>query len=229
MNRGTHLVIFVGPPGSGKGSLSQLCTRKLGWTQLSTGSLCRKHIAEKTEIGKEIDFSIRYGKLIADELIVSMVKEWLENNIEQQRTVILDGFPRTITQAEYLQVVILEKLPQCRLSIIKLAVSDKVITERLLGRYTCANNNCQAIYSIHAHSAMVPKKPNVCDVCEYKLIRREDDDEAVVCDRLSSYHKYEHGLIEFYKRIGKKIKEINVEKPINRVFEDFTSLIVENE
>src|SRR5438105_2140053 len=95
-----NIFIFLGPPGSGKGSVSRLCIKDLGWVQLSTGNLCRKHIAKQTEIGKEIDFAIKSGKLVSDDLITNMVLEWFQKDFDDSHTVILDGYPRTIMQAQ---------------------------------------------------------------------------------------------------------------------------------
>lgn len=228
MSTNSKLVIFMGPPGSGKGSLSQLCVQKFGWIQLSTGFLCRKHISEQTEIGKQIDFSIKSGKLISDELIVAMVEQWLDEYAGQQAGVILDGFPRTVAQAKSLQRIIDTKLPYSRLRIVKLLAADDIIINRLLARYVCASKDCQAVYSIHAASSLASKKPNICDICSNSLIRRSDDDESIIRERLNTYHGVERYLIDFYKNYGKKIHKINVNKPLDKVFEEFKNIIAEN-
>ena len=106
MTSNQQLVIFIGPPGAGKGSISQLCVQAFGWKQLSTGYLCRKHINEQTEIGKEIDFSIKSGKLVSDRLIVTLVEQWLADPSQHESPIILDGFPRNIAQAEALHEII---------------------------------------------------------------------------------------------------------------------------
>ena len=106
MNNQKNLIVFMGPPGAGKGSLSQLCVDEFGWVQLSTGFLCRKHIAAQTTIGRQIDFFIKSGKLVDDSLIVDMVEEWLAEQIDQQRGVILDGFPRSVVQAQALDEIL---------------------------------------------------------------------------------------------------------------------------
>ena len=122
-----QLVIFLGPPGSGKGSLSQLCVENFGWKQLSTGYLCRKHIKEQTEIGKQIDFLIKSGKLISDKLIIDMVEQWLQESMRQSSFIILDGFPRNIAQAEAFHEIIDKKLSFFKIEIFKLFVSDEIV------------------------------------------------------------------------------------------------------
>lgn len=225
MKVSNNLVIFIGPPGAGKGSLSQLCMHKLGWVQLSTGSLCRKHIAEKTEIGIKIDFFIKSGKLIDDKLIVSMVKDRLERYVEDDKDVILDGFPRTIDQAKSLQAMIREFVDRCAMNIVKLSASDDVIIQRLLNRYICENRNCQAVYSVNG--SLKPKRVNTCNICLSNLIRRSDDEIGTIRERLRTYYQYEKQLLNFYAHAGFAIDHINVEKPLENVFNDFKQLFVE--
>ena len=219
-----NVFIFIGPPGSGKGSLSQQCIKKLGWKQLSTGALCRKHINEQTEIGKKIDFAIKSGKLIADELIVSMVQDWLINNSHFFNALILDGFPRTVAQAETLHKFLFEKIDSYRLNIIRLFISDEVVMRRLAGRLVCKNNDCQAVYSVLCGS-LGPIEAMTCDKCSDQLVRRNDDVLTAICDRLKTYHSHEKPLIEFYSKNGFVVNEVNVEKPLNQVFEEFQILI----
>lgn len=224
MNSHKNVFIFIGPPGSGKGSLSQQCIKKLGWNQLSTGALCRKHINEKTEIGKKIDFAIKSGKLVSDELVVAMVQEWLLDNAQSFNALILDGFPRTVAQAEALHKLLFEKVDSYRLNIIKLFISDETVIKRISGRLVCKNNDCQTVYSEFCN-ILGPSQPMTCDNCMDDLIRRNDDALAAVQDRLKTYHLHEKKLIEFYDKNGFVIKHVDVEKPLNQVFEEFQILI----
>ena len=217
--------IFIGPPGSGKGSLSQYCSNKLGWKQLSTGSLCRKNIDEQTEIGKQIDFAIKSGKLISDDLIVSMVEEWLTNNSSHFQTAILDGFPRTVQQAEALNDLLRHKVKNCDLKIVRLFISDGTIVHRLSGRLICSNNDCQAIYSVLPLSELTPERMMTCDTCQNTLVRRADDAMSAVVERLKIYHTHEQQLLDYYRDYGFGINEVNVEKPLKDVFDDFQNLL----
>ncbi|MDZ4153972.1 adenylate kinase family protein, partial [Methylicorpusculum sp.] len=119
------LFLFIGPPGSGKGTLADACVKSLNWKQLSTGNLCRQHIAEQTEIGKHIDFAIKSGKLVSDSLIVAMVHDWFSRYLAEHNTVILDGFPRTVPQAQELSALLEQSFSAAQLQIIQLAVSDE--------------------------------------------------------------------------------------------------------
>lgn len=225
MNLHKEIYIFIGPPGAGKGSLSQWCMQKLGWQQLSTGALCRKHIADQTTIGKQIDFAIKSGKLIADTLITDMVTEWLIDNVGHDKTpVILDGFPRTVVQAEALDHLIKTQLTDCTLKVVKLSLPDEIIVQRLAGRLICQNKDCQAVYSVIEGSDLAPKRPMICDVCSSSLVRRIDDDATAIRERLKVYHEHEQKLLDYYHNNGHKFYELDVDKPLEKVFEDFKAM-----
>jgi adenylate kinase len=224
LNSQKDIYIFIGPPGSGKGTLSQYCIKKLGWRQLSTGALCRKHINENTEIGKKIDFAIKSGKLISDELVVAMVEEWLLSNADRFNALILDGFPRTTAQAEALHNLLYAKLHNFRLKIVKFFISDDVVVKRLCSRLICKNNDCQTVYSDSCES-LEPSESMKCDSCNDVLIRRSDDTLSAVQDRLKIYHMHERYLLEFYQKNGFLINHVNVEKPLDDIFIDFQNLI----
>ena len=220
MNR-KDLYIFIGPPGSGKGSLSRLCVEQLGLAQLSTGFLCRKHIAEKTTIGKKIDLVINSGKLIPDAMIIDMVQEWLLEHADKIQGIIFDGFPRTRSQAEALQNLIEQQLPDFTVNVVQLTISPDTVVQRLLNRSICQNQDCQAVYSLLSGSRLAPKEPGICDFCASPLTKRDDDAAAVVQKRLQEYKEQEHELIEFYTAHGIPIMHINVEQPLGSVFEEF--------
>jgi adenylate kinase len=224
LNSQKNVFIFIGPPGAGKGSLSQQCIATLGWKQLSTGALCRKHINEKTEIGKKIDFAIKSGKLMSDELIVTMVQDWLAKNEQSFEALILDGFPRTVVQAEALHKLLFEKIDCYKLNIIRLFISDEEVVRRLSGRIVCSNNDCQAVYSRLCQS-LEPCQPMTCDWCGGQLVPRDDDSLTAVYDRLKTYHTHEKHLIDFYATHGFVINQVNVEKPLSKIFEEFRVLI----
>jgi adenylate kinase len=220
-----ELIIFFGPPGSGKGSLAQLCIQDLGWQQLSTGNLCRKHIAQNTEIGKEIDFTIKSGKLVPDSLIIQMVESWFNDHGNNQCPVILDGYPRTRIQAQALSGLLEQKLPFVTLRVINFLISDERVIERLNKRYICKNEICQAIYSIKGDGELAPKFNLTCNKCNVGLIRRKDDEPEAVRERLVGYYEHAHHLIMYYKEIAQPIIEISVDKPLKVVFDEFVYLL----
>lgn len=225
MSQGKTVYLFIGPPGSGKGSLSKLCVDNLDWAQLSTGNLCREHIARQTEIGRQIDFAIKSGKLVSDGLIVDMVQDWLEQSFAQKESVIFDGFPRTVPQADALEGLLNRSFNSSKLKVVRLLLDDDAIIDRLTNRYICQNDTCQAVYSLAKGSMLAPKKQMVCDLCESTLIRRSDDTEQSIRERLKTYHQHEHNLLDFYRNHDKKILELSVAKPLSQVFEDFKALV----
>jgi adenylate kinase len=222
-----NIFIFIGPPGSGKGSLSTICAQKLGWQQLSTGNLCRKHIANQTDIGKEIDFAIKSGKLVSDNLITDMVIEWFSQESGENCTVILDGYPRTIAQAEAFDQVLRDQFSFLKLHVVRFLLSDDTVVARLTQRYVCQNGDCQAIYSLANGSSQVPKRAMSCDYCSFPLGRRRDDEEYVIRDRLYIYHRHEQELVAFYQKMGQLIYNVSVERPLSIVFEDFKQLVID--
>ena len=126
-----NIVIFLGPPGSGKGSLSNLAIKNMGFNQISTGNLCRHHIANATDIGKQIDVIIKAGKLISDELITNMVFDWLGQQVDKFSPIILDGYPRTVNQAIALEAFVKEFINLVAKKLdIKISWKGKGINEK---------------------------------------------------------------------------------------------------
>lgn len=219
MNQAGHVFIFIGPPGAGKGSLANLCTKRFGWMQVSTGNLCRKHIAEETKIGKEIDLIIKSGKLISDDTITSMVSEWLHENAQKTSGVIFDGYPRTVAQAQAFEHILKMVYPDVREQIVLFLIPDDVVVDRLCRRFICQNKDCQAVYSIAP--GMKLDQVMICNECGAALGRRGDDEEGAVRKRLSVYHKHAQELIDFYRNNGTEIIELDAAKPLQEVFKFF--------
>lgn len=217
----------MGPPGSGKGSLSHLCIRHLGWQQISTGNLCRKHIIEKSPLGLQIDFAIKSGKLIQDEVISELVADWLHSNLNRSSSwIILDGFPRTVNQAETLDTLLQDqRFSGWNLQVVRMHASDNAVIKRLQGRIICANNDCQAVYSL-VEQQLAPKDGASCAHCLKPLVRRNDDESLdVIQDRLKQYHEHEKALVSYFEKTGKRLIELSVEKPLEEVFRGFMHII----
>ena len=220
-----NILVFIGPPGSGKGTISGYCTKNLGWEQLSTGDLCRKHIKEQTKIGKQIDFFIKSGKLVTDSIIIEMVNEWLKQQLASEKSIILDGYPRTIIQAEALDSLFKEKFADVDLHVLRFMVPDEVVIERLFERYICQNEKCQAVYSMIEGSGLKPKKDFICDICSSPLKRRSDDTKESIIERLKIYYEHENNLLNFYKDKVEEIVELDAKKPVEDVIIDLKQLI----
>lgn len=217
MNK-NNVLIFLGPPGSGKGSLSHIAVKELGFKQISTGNLCRKHIVNQTEIGREIDAVIKQGKLISDDLITGMVTDWFSNNSKNIR-IILDGYPRTVAQAEAFSTF--ADYSRLNISIVKLDVSDDKLIKRVESRIVCSNSDCQHVYSSNVNSRKSPKIVGVCDDCDYELIKRKDDNLESITKRLKIYRDHESGLLDHFMHKSYNIYDISADQPLTDVYDNF--------
>ena len=157
--------IFIGPPGSGKGSLAALCVDIYNWLPLSTGNLCRKHIFEQTALGKEFDLAIKSGELVPDSLITAMVEQWLFDTQDDPRSVILDGYPRSVGQARAFRDILNSEFPDVHLQVVLFSIPDSQLITRINGRLMCQNKECQAVYSSIKGSDQASKQSMVCEKC----------------------------------------------------------------
>lgn len=222
MTQEKMVVLFMGAPGSGKGTLSAQCERELGWCQLSTGNLLRKHLIEQSEIGKQIDFIIKSGKLVSDDLINSMVETWL---IEAKKSgcvgIILDGYPRTENQAHALTAFLQDKLADFQLKVVRLQIDNQVAADRMLSRLVCGNKACQAVYSA-MQGAVAGMQ---CNKCGSTVGRRGDDHTVTIRERLAAHIKHEQALLDFYKQHGVAVVECNAEQAVEHTFDEFKMLM----
>ncbi len=220
--------ILFGPPGAGKGTLAHKCVEELGYLQLSTGDLFRRHQAEGTTLGKQIDFAMNSGTLIDDHLVIAVVEQWLGEHVNVARGFLFDGFPRTVLQGKLFLEMFERVIPDMQLMVVQLVISDEEVTERIVSRRVCSNKDCQAIFSVRVGS-LGSFVEGVCDSCGAKLMQREDDKRAVVVSRLMTYHRHSQGLIDFFEKSGIPIKKLDVEKSFDKVFENFVQLMEEQQ
>lgn len=210
---------FLGKPGSGKGTLAENCVAKLNFKMLSTGNLIREHIAKDTEMGRKLKEYTNAGKLVPDELIIGLAKEWITKNAPGGRPLILDGFPRTSVQAEELLTFLSKEYPGHILKVVQLQISDDGVVERISRRVMCPNHECNAIYNL---GLMKDKLIEKCTKCGSQLVQRADDREDVVRNRLATYAQTNQQLVDTYRNKGITIQEINVETMVpEQVFEAF--------
>jgi adenylate kinase len=186
-------LIFLGPPGAGKGTISDLAVDKLGLPHISTGDLFRAAVKNGTPLGLKVKDIMASGGLVPDELTIALVKERLSQK-DAAKGWILDGFPRTIPQAEAL-----EKIAAVD-SVVNFDVADAIVVDRLSGRRMC--RACGKIYHV---KNMPPKKEGVCDVDGSELYTRDDDKAAAIQVRLDTYRKSTEPLIDWYGKKGKLI------------------------
>lgn len=225
MSKKIKAYIFFGPPGSGKGTLARLCQEKFGWVQLSTGDLFRKHMSEGTELGKQIDFAMKSGRLVDDETVIKVVEQWIEEQCCAVKAFIFDGFPRTLVQAELFLKLINERLTQLQVELVEFEISDEVVIDRLSNRRVCENKTCQAIYSVKEDSPRLPRVPGKCDKCQSDLIQRSDDKPETIQTRLKIYHQYAQALFDFYQDHGVKKIVVPAEASLDQVFKTFVTLV----
>ena len=181
-------IIFLGPPGAGKGTQAQKICQALNIPQISTGDILRRAMKEGTETGLKAKSFIDAGQLVPDGVIIDIVKERLAMD-DCKNGYILDGFPRTVPQAEALDTFATID------SVIELDVADQVLVDRLSGRRVCVK--CGATY----HTSMLNGK-TVCDVCGEELIQRNDDKPETVLNRLQVYYAQTAPLIGYYEKKG---------------------------
>lgn len=210
----SKIVIFLGPPGAGKGTQSQLLKERNGFIQISTGDLLREAVKNQTELGKLAKQYMDEGKLVPDDLIISLIKEKLQEYAD--KNIIFDGFPRTIPQAESLDNL-LSHLNKNVDAVILFKIEDEEIVKRLTGRRVCPS--CGAVYHMVYNP---PKIDEICDKCGARLIQRDDDKEEVIRKRLEVYHQQTKPLIEYYKS---KIVEIDATDNPNNIYNKIVSMI----
>ena len=187
-------IIMLGAPGTGKGTIGNELCKKYNLVHLATGDIFRDEIKRETELGKKANEYISKGNLVPDEITIAMV----EGKLDQLENVLLDGFPRTIPQAEALDKYLKEKNKKIT-AVINLKVPDEDIIKRTSSRVICSNKECGASFNT---IFMPPKVEGICDVCGSPLIKRKDDEPETIKERLNVYYKNTEPLIEYYTKAG---------------------------
>jgi len=190
-------LILLGAPGAGKGTVAKLLTKVDGSVQISTGDILRGAVTAGTDLGKEAKGYMDAGDLVPDELIMNIMGERLLED-DCKKGFLLDGFPRTIPQAEALDVL-LDKLGIKLDMVVNLDVPRDVIYDRLTTRRTCENPECQAIYNV---KSMPSKVEGICDKCGSKTIQRADETVEAISKRLDTYDEMTAPLADYYEKKG---------------------------
>ena len=209
------ILLMLGAQGTGKGTVAGILSQKTGWPQISTGDIFRKNISEKTELGIEANKYIAAGNLVPDDITVPMVKARLQE-ADAKEGAILDGFPRTIAQAEKLDEILAESNRKVDLVINLTTPRDEIIT-RILNRRVCSNQDCKATYNLTMHPSKVE---GICDKCGAKLVQREDDSNRESIERrLAIYDEKTKPLVDYYSAKG-IVTNQEVSERINRLGKD---------
>ena len=208
------IIIMLGAPATGKGTVASILSKRLNVPQISTGDLFRKNIAEKSELGILAEKYISKGNLVPDEVTIDMVMKRL-NEEDAKSGAVLDGFPRTIPQAEALDEILEKKNLKIDM-VLNLTTPEEEIIERVVTRRVCLNPECKTIYNTRLNP---PKIEGICDKCGSKVITRKDDTVEAIKTRLEQYFKLTNPLVDFYEKKGKLTTE-EVSEKINRMGKD---------
>jgi adenylate kinase len=190
-------IILLGPPGAGKGTVANLLKSHDDSVHISTGDILRNAVKDGTPLGLEAKGYMDRGDLVPDSLIMGMMEERLKED-DCQKGFILDGFPRTIPQADAL-TELLNKLDLKLDFVVNLEIGKDVVLDRLTTRRTCTNSSCQAIYNVKSNPTKVD---GICDKCGSPAIQRSDETEEAILNRLETYNKSTAPLIDYYENKG---------------------------
>lgn len=210
-------LILMGPPGAGKGTQAALLVKQFSIPHISTGDMFRAAVAEGTELGKQAKACMDSGKLVPDEVTIGIVRERLAKD-DCKKGFILDGFPRTVEQADALKNI-LDELGLQLTRVLNIHVPAEDLIERAVGRRIC--KKCGATYHVKFNPT---KTENVCDDCGGELYQRKDDNEATMKNRLAVYEASTKPLIDYYSKAG-LYTEIDGRQPIDKVTNDLVSVL----
>jgi len=210
-------LVILGAPGAGKGTQAQVMSKKLDVPHISTGDIFRENIRNSTVLGKKVKEYTDKGALVPDEVTVDIIKDRL-NQSDCAKGFILDGFPRNIAQAEYLERFLSQKGTTLD-KVLYLLVPDDVIIYRMSGRRVCSR--CGKSYNINSNPT---KQESICDACGGAVIQRVDDNEETIANRLKTFYKETEPLVEYYKKQG-QLSIIQGRQSIEETLEDMLNVL----
>ena len=210
-------IVLLGPPGAGKGTQAKSISNRYSIPHISTGDIFRKNISEETPLGIEAKRYMDNGQLVPDEVTINMVKDRLTWD-DCKNGYLLDGFPRTVVQAEALQEFLAQRNESLDTALL-IEVPMTFILERMTGRRVCPS--CGASYHIKFNPSNID---GVCDVCGSDIVQRKDDTEETVKERLDVYQRQTQPLIDFYKEVN-LLSTVDGTKAINSVFESICKVL----
>jgi adenylate kinase len=199
------ILVLLGPPGSGKGTQAKKLVAERSWPQISTGDMLRAAIGKGTKLGLEAKSFMDKGALVPDAVVIGLIEE-RTREADSKGGFILDGFPRTIPQAEALDGMLAKQSRKVDRAVL-FDVADSELVSRLSGRRTCPK--CNSVFHVETQP---PKKADVCDKCGSSLVQRDDDKAETIKNRLSVYHAQTSPLIDFYRKQS-KLRTIDAARP----------------
>ncbi len=209
-------IILLGPPGAGKGTQAKKIEEYCSVPHISTGDILREHIHQGTGLGMKAKSYMSRGELVPDELLIAIIKDRLSKK-DCEKGFLLDGYPRTIPQADALQMILTESNRKLD-AVLNITVEDEELVKRLSGRRMCS---CGASYHMVFNP---PKEDEICDACKGKLYQREDDKPEAIRNRLIVYKKQTQPLIEYYSKKS-ILHTLNGGKGISGIFEDIKKIL----
>jgi adenylate kinase len=212
-----NFIVLLGPPGAGKGTQAEAISAKLHLPHISSGDLFRENLKDQTELGQQAAVFINKGELVPDDVTIAMVRERLTRP-DCHAGALLDGFPRTVPQAEALAAMLSEINGRVE-SVPYICVPDEILIERLAGRWTCRKAG-----HIYHERYNPPRKPGICDIDGSELYQREDDKTETIKRRILVYNKQTQPLIDYYQRHGILV-EVDGKKPIEQVTSDLLAAL----
>lgn len=215
-----QIYILLGAPGVGKGTVAEVLCEGDDYYQLSTGQLFRDEIAAESELGLEVKGYIDKGELVPDATVVNVAAKAISEKIGKVKGVFLDGFPRTVPQAEALDAT-LDGLDEKLTGTIVLSADEDLLITRLVERRMC--RGCGALFNLRYAP---PKKEGVCDQCGGELYQRSDDSEKTVRNRLEVYEEQTQPLVDFYAETG-RVKKIHLDNDLKRTLDAVYSFMAE--
>jgi adenylate kinase len=211
-------IVLLGPPGAGKGTQAKKIQEYFSLPHISTGDMLRENINNNTSLGTKARSYMSRGELVPDELLITIIKDRLSKN-DCLKGFLLDGYPRTIPQADALQMILTESDKKLD-AVLNISVGDEALIKRLSGRRMCT---CGASYHMVFNP---PKNDELCDLCGGKLYQRDDDKAEAIRNRLIVYKKQTQPLIEYYRKKG-ILRTLDGGKNISGIFEDIKKILDE--
>lgn len=209
---------LFGPPGSGKGTQAATLIEEFGFTHLAPGDLLRQEIREKTPLGLQAEEVMRAGKLVSDEIIHGMVGNFMASVLERQGRILLDGFPRTTGQLEFLEDFLKGHGAQLN-GVFFLDIPTEKLIARLTGRRICPS--CNAVFHVQS---MPPKQDGICDACGTELIQRKDDNRESIEGRLTAYEQQTYPILKAFEAQGKLFR-VNGDQAREAVYGEIASKV----
>ncbi len=210
-------IILLGPPGAGKGTQAKKIAEHYSLPHISTGDILRENISKNTSLGVRAKSYMAKGELVPDELLITIIRDRLSKP-DCSKGFLLDGYPRTVPQADALQMILTESNKKLDV-VLNIDVDDEELVKRLSGRRVCAS--CGMSYHMIFNP---PKEDELCDRCKGKLYQREDDKPEAIRNRLIVYKKQTQPLIEYYARKG-LLRTVDGGKDIPEIFEDIKKIL----